>query len=49
VAARLLHVPPPLAAREPMRHHEKSEKTRGFGLASSPLHFLVGGEGHHYL
>jgi hypothetical protein len=44
MAARLLHAPPPLAARGLTRRRKKSKKTRGFGSASSPLHFPAGGE-----
>jgi hypothetical protein len=44
VAARLLHAPPPLAARESTRRNENNQATRGSVTASSPLPFLAGGE-----
>jgi len=45
VAARLLHAPPPLAARD----RKKNPATGGFGSTSSPLLFLAGGDNHRYL
>jgi hypothetical protein len=44
VAARLLHAPPPLAARWFTRRRKKFRAAEGSGAVSSPLAFLTGGD-----
>jgi hypothetical protein len=49
VAARLLHAPPPLAARGFTYRRKKIQAAKGSGIASSLLPFPAGGDTHRHL
>jgi hypothetical protein len=49
VATRLLHVPLLVAARGFTRHHNQRLETSGFGLLSSSLPSLAGGDKQRHL